>query len=297
MNDRTAIDVFEEHRPVLTGVAYRLLGRVVEAGDVVQDTWLWWAAPDREAVRDPRGDLLRTTTRLAVDRLRARREPVDGPWLPEPLATDYGTASEGADAGRAALADSVSFPVLVALGALPPLERAVFVLREAFGFPDPEVARALDRAEPAVRRLAARARDHVREHAPRHHADPAEHRALTERFLAAAVAGDLTRLLSLLTPDASLLCDGDGERTGKRDGEAPSRVIEGAEDVARFLHGAVRESVDAAMTFELRELNGATAVLVRNGGAPDTVLQLEAVAGRVPRVYVVRDPDKLLPLG
>lgn len=186
----TVTDVFEEHRPVLIGVAYRMLARIADAEDVVQEAWLRWSAASREDVREPRAFLVRIVTHLAIDRLRqlgTRREAYVGPWLPEPLVTDFGpTAPDTAE--QAVLADSVSVAVLVVLESLSPLERAVFVLREAFGFPYAEIAATLDRTEAAVRQLAGRARRHVEERKPRYDVDPAQRRDLTERFLAAAAA-------------------------------------------------------------------------------------------------------------
>lgn len=289
----TATDVFEEHRSVLLGVAYRMLGRVADAEDVVQDAWLRWAAADRGDVREPRGFLVRVTTRLAIDRLRhvqSRREAYVGPWLPEPLVTDHAAAvPDGAD--RVVLADSVSIAVLVVLESLSPLERAVFVLREAFGYPYADIAVTLDRSESAVRQLAGRARKHVGEGRPRFDVDPAEQRDLTERFLAAAADGDIERLLSLLAPDASLVGDSGGKS------KAPLRVIETADKVARFLSGAARKGIDERTTFETLELNGAVAILARYDGKPDAVFQLDVADGRVQRVYVIRNPDKLVSLG
>lgn len=188
MTTDTETDVFEEHRPVLLGVAYRMLGRVADAEDVVQEAWLRWSGAERSEVREPRAYLVRITTRLAIDRLRqvkARGETYVGPWLPEPYVTAFGDAVPDT-AERAVLADSVSLAVLVVLESLSPLERAVFVLREAFGYPYAEIAAMLDRGEAAVRQLAGRARKHVDERRPRYEVDPAQRRDLTERFLAAA---------------------------------------------------------------------------------------------------------------
>ncbi|MFD8939499.1 RNA polymerase sigma factor SigJ [Streptomyces sp. NPDC059578] len=288
----TVTEVFEEHRSVLMGVAYRMLGRVVDAEDVVQDAWLRWSGADRSEVRDPRGYLVRVTTRLAIDRLRqvqTRRESYVGPWLPEPLVTDFGSvAQDGAQ--RAVLADSVSLAVLVVLESLSPLERAVFVLREAFGYPYGEIAVTLDRTEAAVRQLANRARKHVEERRPRYDVDPDERRDLTERFLAAAAEGDLERLLSMLAPDARLVGDSGGKS------RAPLRVIESADKVARFLCGVAHKGTGGVTTFEFLEVNGGVAVLVRDDGAPDAVFQLDVADGRVQRVYLIRNPDKLISL-
>ncbi|MFE2684716.1 sigma-70 family RNA polymerase sigma factor, partial [Streptomyces mirabilis] len=199
----TATEVFEEHRPVLMGVAYRMLGRVADAEDVVQEAWLRWSGADRTEVREPRAYLVRIATRLAVDRLRqvrSRNEAYVGPWLPEPYVTDFGdTAPDTAE--RAVLADSVSLAVLVVLESLSPLERAVFVLREAFGYPYADIAAVLDRGEPAVRQLAGRARKHVEERRPRYEVDPAERPDQNQRVRAAAARGVLEGVMYLVAPD------------------------------------------------------------------------------------------------
>ncbi|MFJ8543729.1 RNA polymerase sigma-70 factor [Streptomyces sp. NPDC093586] len=294
MTTDTATDVFEEHRPVLLGVAYRMLGRLADAEDVVQEAWLRWSRADRAAVREPRGYLVRVTTRLAVDRLRqikSRGEAYVGPWLPEPYATDFGDVVPDT-AERAVLADSVSLAVLVVLESLSPLERAVFVLREAFGYPYTEIAAVLEREEAAVRQLAARARKHVDERRPRYDVDPVQRRDLTERFLAAAADGDLEGLMAVLAPDVRLVGDSGGKS------RAPLRVLESSDKVARFLVGIAQKGVPD-VGFRILELNGGPALLVLSEGKPDSVVQLDVADGRVQSVYIVRNPDKLrsLPAG
>ncbi|MER7895215.1 RNA polymerase sigma-70 factor [Streptomyces sp. NPDC096046] len=288
MTTETATDVFEAHRPVLLGVAYRMLGRVADAEDVVQEAWLRWSGAARDDVREPRGYLVRITTRLAIDRLRqikARDETYVGPWLPEPYVTDFGdTVPDTAE--RVVLADSVSLAVLVVLESLSPLERAVFVLREAFGFPYADIAAMLDRGEPAVRQLAGRARKHVGERRPRYEVDPARRRDLTERFLAAAADGDLEGLMALLAPEVRLVGDSGGTS------RAPLRVLRSADKVGRFLVGAARKGV-ADFSVRFLELNGGPAVLVLSGGRPDSVFQIDVADGRVQAVYIIRNPDKL----
>ncbi|MFF2962362.1 RNA polymerase sigma-70 factor [Streptomyces sp. NPDC057963] len=290
----TATDVFEEHRPVLTGVAYRMLGRIADAEDVVQEAWLRWSSASREDVREARAFLVRITTRLAIDRLRqaqSRREAYVGPWLPEPLVTDFGpTAPDTAE--QAVLAESVSVAVLVVLESLSPLERAVFVLREAFGFPYAEIATALDRSEAAVRQLAGRARRHVEERKPRYDVDPVHRRDLTERFLAAAAGGDIDELLALLAPDVRLVGDSGGKS------KAPLRVIESAGKVGRFLLAVTHDQVPD-LDIRFLELNGGPGLLVLSGGRPDSVFQLDVKDGLIHCVYIVRNPDKLasLPTG
>ncbi|MCX4556222.1 MULTISPECIES: RNA polymerase sigma-70 factor [Streptomyces] len=287
----TLTEVFEEHRPVLTGVAYRMLGRVADAEDVVQEAWLRWSGADRSDVREPRGYLVRVTTRLAIDRLRlaqSRKEAYVGPWLPEPYVTDFG-ATVPDTAEQAVLADSVSLAVLVVLESLSPLERAVFVLREAFGYPYADIAVTLDRSESAVRQLAGRARRHVEEKRPRYEVDPAEQRDLTERFLAAATEGDIDGLMSLLAPDVRLVGDSGGLA------QAPLRVLESADKVGRFIAGISRKGV-ADASFRFLEVNGGPALVVLSGDKPDSVLQLDVVNGRIQCVYIIRNPEKLLSL-
>nr|WP_202461637.1 RNA polymerase sigma-70 factor [Streptomyces sp. SID8374] len=283
-----ATEVFEEHRPVLTGVAYRMLGRVADAEDVVQEAWLRWSSAAQEGIRESRAFLVRITTRLAIDRLRhlkSRREAYVGPWLPEAVVTDFGpTAPDAAE--RAVLADSVSLAVLVVLESLSPLERAVFVLREAFGFPYAEIAAALDRTEPAVRQLAGRARRHVDERKPRYDVDPAERRDLTERFLAAASGGSIEQLMALLAPDVRLVSDAGGKA------KAALRVIESADKVGRFL-AAVGQEAGPEWEMRIAEFNGGPGVACFVGGKPDTFFQIEIRDGIIQCIYIVRNPDKL----
>ncbi|OIK01360.1 RNA polymerase sigma-70 factor [Streptomyces colonosanans] len=288
MTTDTASEVFEEQRSVLMGVAYRMLGRIADAEDVVQEAWLRWSRADRDTVREPRAYLVRVTTRLAVDRLRqvqARNEAYVGPWLPEPYLTDFGDTVPDA-AEQTMLADSVSLAVLVILESLSPLERAVFVLREAFGYPFAEIAATLDRSEAAVRQLAGRARRHVDERRPRYEVDPAQRRNLTERFLAASVEGDLDGLMQLLAPDVRLVGDSGGHV------RAPLRVLETADKVGRFvLAVAGRDLLDPTLRF--LEINGGPALLLLSGGKPDSAIQLDVADGRVQCVYVIRNPEKL----
>ncbi|MFF2569764.1 RNA polymerase sigma factor SigJ [Streptomyces sp. NPDC058084] len=281
-------DLFEEHRALLTGVAYRMLGRAADAEDVVQDAWLRWTADDRGDVREPRAYLVRITTRLSLDRLRqaqSRRESYVGPWLPEPIVTDFGPAVPDT-AERALLSESVSLAVLVVLESLSPLERAVFVLREAFGFPFAEIATALDRSEAAVRQLAGRARKHVDEGRPRYDVDPVQRRDLTERFLTAAASGDLEGLLALLAPDARLVGDSGGKS------KAPLRIMETADKIGRFLV-AVAEGADETFGYRFAEVNGGPALIALVGDRVDSVFQVDVRDGRIACVYVQRNPDKL----
>ena len=286
-SDAAAEATFAEHRKILLGVAYRIVGQVADAEDVVQEAWLRWSAADHEDVRDPRAFLVRVTTRLAIDRLRrrkARREEYVGEWLPEPILTSP-DAADGV-----IVAESISMAMLVVLETLTPLERAVFVLREVFGFSHAEIGEALDRSEPAARQLAKRARDHVRERRPRFQADPAARREVTERFRTAAATGDLDELMRLLAPGVDLVADGGGLV------RAPLLPVTGAEKVVRFF-GAALGRLEPGQATELVELNGGPAIVGREGDTVFAALVFDVVDGLVERIYLVGNPQKLARLG
>lgn len=289
-------ELFEQHRSVLLGVAYRVLGSATEAEDVVQDAWLRWSAADRGSVEDPRAYLVTVTTRLAIDRLRraaARRESYVGEWLPEPVSTEPDLAE------RSELAESVEFALLVVLETLSPLERAVFVLHEAFGLPFGEVAQILDRQEPAVRQLGHRAREHVRARRPRFEVDRAQRRQVTERFLLAASTGDLDGLSALLAPDVRLLSDSGGNA------RAPRRTIVGADKVSRFIHGIADEAgagaflasiglpADAPFEYVVTEVNGGPALAAFVGDRCIVLVTLLVTDGLIEEAYLVANPEKL----
>ena len=275
--------IFSEHRSLLVGVAYRLLGSVADAEDVVQEAWLRWARVDVADVRDARAYLIRTTTRLAIDRLRrlkARRESYVGPWLPEPLRTGDDVLE------RVELAESVSLALLLVLETLSPLERAVFVLHEAFGFPFAEVAAILGRNEDAVRQLAHRARAHVAKGRPRFEADHETRREVTERFVDASASGDLDGLMAVLAPGVTLVADGGGRV------RAPLRPIIGADKVARFFL-AVAQQPPPDVSVEVVTLNGAPASVVSSAGSPVAAILLDVVERRAATVYLIANPEKL----
>ncbi|MER5627650.1 RNA polymerase sigma factor SigJ [Streptosporangium sp. NPDC002544] len=293
-----AVERFEGHRDLLTGVAYRILGSVTDAEDVVQEAWLRWSGVDASQVRDDRAYLVRVVTRLSIDRLRrvrAQRESYVGPWLPELVVTPD-------VAEHAELADSVELALLVVLETLSPLERAVFVLREAFDMPYAEIGEVIGRSEATTRQLARRGREHVQEGRPRFEVNRGLRRRLTERFAAAAVTGDLEALTTLLAEDASLVSDGGGKV------KAPLRVIRGAGRVARFLSsigsetGARRfmESLGAesfpGFEVEIAEVNGGPAAVVSVSGQPITVFSLVVEDGLIRTVFLVANPEKLFRL-
>ncbi|MGH8877860.1 MAG: RNA polymerase sigma factor SigJ, partial [Stackebrandtia sp.] len=228
----TATELFEQHRRLLFSVAYRMLGSTADAEDVVQDSWLRWSGVDAGTVAEPKAYLVRIATNTALNRLksaRVRRESYVGPWLPEPILTTPDIAED------VEMADSVSMAMLVVLESLSPEERAVFVLREVFGFPHAEIATFLDRPEPTVRQLAHRARSHVQARRPRYDADREKQKQATEEFLTAAAGGDINRLMEILAPDAALWTDGGGKV------KAALRDITGAGKIARFLVAIIGE--------------------------------------------------------
>jgi RNA polymerase sigma-70 factor, ECF subfamily len=278
--DRAA--VFEEHRSLLLGIAYRMLGSVADAEDVVQDAWLRWSAADRSDIAAPRAYLVRIVTNTALNRLRsvkARRESYVGPWLPEPLVV----APEVAE--NMETAESVSMAVLVVLETLTPLERAVFVLREVFGYGYEEIAASLGRSEGSVRQLAHRAREHVQARRPRFAPGRDEQRRVTEEFLSACAGGDIDRLMSTLAPGVRLIADSGGKA------KAPRRIIEGAGKVARFLV-AVGDTA-AGMDVRFVDVNGGTAIVAFEEQKPSVAIMFKIADGRVQELYLVNNPDKL----
>jgi RNA polymerase sigma-70 factor (TIGR02957 family) len=294
---RDSARVFDEHRSLLIAVAYRILGSVTDAEDTVQEAWLRWSGVNPSDVRDPRAFLVRVTTRLAIDRLRRakiRRESYVGPWLPEPILTGRDVAEE------VALAESVSMAMLVVLETLSPLERAVFVLREAFGLRYAEIADILGRKEEAVRQLGRRARDHVQERRSRFDTDESEQRRVTERFLEATSTGDLEALMAVLSPEVTLVADGGGRAL------APRRPIWGAEKVAafllavateermaRFLRSVGSEPIVADLRVRVAPVNGGPGILVVSGDKPISALVLDVSDGVVGTIHLVANPEKL----
>lgn len=284
----SAAEVFQYYRDLLFAVAYRMLGTVADAEDTVQDAWIRWSSAPRDEVADPKAYLVRIVTNTALDRLksaRARREAYVGPWLPEPLLT----APDAAD--RAELTESVSVAMLVVLESLTPEERAVFVLREVFGFRHAEIAESLGRSEVTVRQLAHRAREHVQARRPRFEVDSSQQREVTERFLAAAMGGDIDGLMAVLAPDVVLVSDGGGKA------KAPLRPIMGAAKVARFMHsisGRPYMGIEPGdIAVETVGINGSTGLLV---SAHDQVIAAATVvvaAGQITAIQLVANPDKL----
>jgi RNA polymerase sigma-70 factor (ECF subfamily) len=281
--------MFHAYRRLLFSVAYRVLGSAADAEDAVQDAWIKWSSADRSQVADPRAYLTRIVSNLALERLRSarhRRETYVGPWLPEPILT-------GGDASEAVTdAESVSMAMLVVLETLSPLERAVFVLREVFGFSHAEIAEAVERSEAAVRQAAHRAREHVRAGRPRFAADRSRQREVTERFFSAATGGDVNALLELLSPDVTLWTDGGGKvRQALRPVVGAATVAAWFAAVGTVAYQGVRP---ADMRAELVEINGGPGMLFRG---PERVIATVTFDfgedGRITAIHNVANPDKL----
>jgi RNA polymerase sigma-70 factor, ECF subfamily len=282
----TRPEEFERLRPLLFAIAYRILGSVTEAEDAVQETWLRYRASPAPPA-SAKAFLSAVVTRISIDVLRSarvRREEYVGPWFPEPLLTDpYEDPVRSAE-----LADSVSMAALLLLERLSPLERAVFVLREVFGFGFPEVASAVGRSEAACRQLAVRARRHMDEGRPRFEAGRREREELAERFFGALAEGDIDGLRELLAADVQIIGDGGGKAP------ALARSIIGAEKVARVLASIFPWLVRIDVTLEPREVNGQPGVIFRDrDGKVLNILALDVLDGQIQTIRSVSNPDKL----
>jgi RNA polymerase sigma-70 factor (ECF subfamily) len=281
---------FERLRPLLFSIAYRILGSVSEAEDAVQETWLRYESSPTQPT-SAKAFLAAAVTRISIDVLRSarvRREKYVGQWFPEPLLTDpYQDPERSAE-----LADSVSMAALLLLERLTPLERAVFVLREVFGFGFPEVASAVGRSEAACRQLAVRARRHMDAGRPRFEADRREREKLAAQFFGALREGDVDGLRELLAADASLVGDGGGKAP------ALARSIIGAEKVARVLASIFPWLVRIEVRLEPREVNGQPGAIFRDrDGKILNTMALEVLDGQIQTIRSVQNPDKLRHLG
>ncbi|WP_052868653.1 RNA polymerase sigma-70 factor [Streptomyces niger] len=284
------VEEFEELRPLLFSIAYRILGSVSEAEDAVQETWLRFDGSATQ-VASAKAFLSATVTRISIDVLRSarvRREEYVGPWLPEPLLSDpYEDPARSAE-----LADSVSMAALLLLERLSPLERSVFVLREVFGFGFDEVAAAVGRSEAACRQLLVRARRHMQASRPRFEADRQERQELAARFFDALKDGDVGGLRNLLAADVQLVGDGGGK--------APqlAKAVSGTENVARLLVSVLPLLARIDVTFEPHEINGQPGAIFRDrDGKVLHILALEVLDGQIQTIRSVINPDKLGHLG
>jgi RNA polymerase sigma-70 factor (ECF subfamily) len=279
------IEVFNTHRPLLFGIAYRMLAQVGEAEDVVQETWLRWQKQDPAAIQFAKAWLVAATTRLCIDRLRSarhRREQYYGIWLPEPLVptveTDGGTVAE--------LADSLGLAFMLMLEALSPDERAVFLLREVFDYDYAEIAAIVGKSEVACRQIVRRAKQSLQDNPPPATPPTAHARQLVETFLAATASGDVQQVLALLSEDSKVLSDGGGRV------KAAGRPILGADHVSRFLLGIWPRFV-RRMEARTVSVNGQPGLLMLLNGIVQYAFSFDVVAGRIRAIYIICNPDKL----
>jgi len=278
-----AVTVFEAHRPRLVRLAYRMLGSVAEAEDVVQNAWLRWQGADVDGVREPAAWLTRTVTRLSLDVLksaRARRETYVGAWLPEPLVEPEVDAAEAQD--------DLTLTLMLALERLSPLERAAFLLHDVFGVGFDEVGSTLGRDPAAARQLAARARRHVQEARPRYPVDRSEGEKIARAFFEATRSGDVAALRSLLAEGVTLQSDGGGKVL------AFLNPITGVEKVLRLYAGLRRKSDPEGMVYlRAMRIDGLPGYASIDRGQVLQTTALDIQDGRIVGVYITRNPDKL----
>ena len=272
-------------RPLLFTIAYEILGSATESDDVLQESYLRWAEVDLAEVRDTKSYLAQLVTRQSLNTLRAesrRREDYIGPWLPEPLlVTDQDASAD------VVLAESVSMAMMVVLETLSPDERAVFVLREVFGFSHDEIASAVGKSAAAVRQMAHRAREHVQSRRKRFDpVDPQTSAELTTSFFAAAATGDLAGLMTMLAPDVVWTADSDGKASAAR------RPVAGAEKVAKLVMGLIRLGGPDGRV-EPAIYNSAPALVLYLGDNLEGVITVEVVDGKITNFYAMRNPEKL----
>jgi RNA polymerase sigma-70 factor (ECF subfamily) len=285
--DESLTEVFEAARPSLLGLAYRMLGTVADAEDVVQEAFLRWLAAERSTIERPAAWLTTVTTRLALDRLRSaqrRREEYVGPWVAEPVV--LGPGPEDA----AELAESLTLGFLAVLDRLAPVERAVFLLADVFAVPFDAIAEAVGKSPAACRQIASRARSRVRADGGEGvRSAPGADRRVIDELLVAVAMGDIDGVIARLAPDAVCVTDGGVLRRAAR------RPVVGAPRVARFLVNTSRKGFDgAAATFTAATINGSPGLVVRVDGEVDFAATFELTDdGRISAIWLVRSPEKL----
>lgn len=280
--DRT--ESFNQYRPLLFSIAYRMLGSVMEAEDMVQETFLRWQQVSEDEIESPKAYLTTIVTRLCIDFLRsarARREEYVGPWLPEPLVT-----GEPAAGGDMTLADSLSMAFLVLLESLNPVERAVFLLRDVFDYDYAEIARIVGKSEANCRQMARRARQYIAARRPRFNASPEQQERLLLQFLETSTNGDVPGLVELLADDITLWADGGGKA------RAALKPIRGALNVARFVVGVVR-TLPRDMVTRRVEINGQPGIIAYEGDRVIGVAVLDVGDGRIQGIGFIVNPEKL----
>src|SRR6266513_6335700 len=285
------LSVFQQHRPMLFSLAYRMLGSATEAEDILQDAYLRFQSASLSEIKSPKAYLYAMVTRLCLNQLtsaRARQEEYRGPWMPEP-ALSAGHPELTDPEARAVAYDSISMAFLVLLERLTPAERAVLLLREVFEFEYDEIAEMLDKSEAACRKLFSRAKDSIAANRPRFQVTPEEHRRLLEEFMRAARNGDLDGLKTLLADDVTFWADGGGKVRG-----AALNPVRGRADVTRFVIGVTARFTPAGAHLAVADVNGKPTLLIRHpDGTPAIVVSIEVGQGRIHNIWAVANPDKL----
>lgn len=285
-NDSDRVAEFERYRRLLFSIAYRMLGSVVDAEDILQDAFIRWQGASNIEIKSPKAFLITIVSRLCINHVesaRTRREEYVGEWLPEPLVT----GPEGQPSRIIQVDESVSMALLLVLERLTPLERAVFLLREIFEYTHAEIARMLEVTEANCRQLLRRAREHIQLARPRFKASEKEHRQVLERFQEAAATGDIDRLLSFLALDVVLHSDGGGRA------RAFPVPIYGADKVARAVIQGLRTLLALKPVQRIMEINGEPGIVSYLGGRPHSVFTLQVNHGRVEAIFIVTNPEKL----
>jgi RNA polymerase sigma-70 factor (ECF subfamily) len=282
-------EALEEHRPLLFSIAYRMLGTIMEAEDILQEAFLRCEGKPIEEVDSPRAYLSSVVTRLCIDHLRSaqvRREEYIGPWLPEPLVTDTSANPQGA----LALSESLSMAFLVVLESLNPVERAVFLLREVFEYDYATIAEMVGKSEANCRQMVSRARRHIAERRPRFDVSPTHQSQVVDRFMHTLNTGDVEGLMAVLDEDVTWWSDGGG-MVG-----VAKKPIRGAEQVARFALNLMRMAPENTIIRPM-EINGEPGFITYVDGKPHNTLSFEVVEDRIVAIRTVVNPDKLRTIG
>jgi RNA polymerase sigma-70 factor (ECF subfamily) len=276
--------LFEEYRPLLFSLAYRMLGTRSDAEDIVQDAYLRWRNASSEEIRAPKSYLTTIVARLSLDSLksaRRKRESYIGEWLPEPIVNPPGTST-------VEMAESLSLAFLHILETLTPDERVAFLLREVFDTDYAEIASTLETSEPNCRQLIARARKHIHDRRPKFKVDRARLQSVLQQFLAACQSGDPSKLLPLLSPEVVMHSDGGGK--------VPSTMnpIYGADKVSRFFAGIAKKGAAIGLSTEWVDVNGNPGALLMQGERPAMVVSIQLTeSGQIDRIFLVSNPDKI----
>ncbi|MEO0488878.1 MAG: RNA polymerase sigma-70 factor [Cyanobacteria bacterium J06659_2] len=282
------LEAFNQYRSLLFAIAYRMLGSIMDAEDMVQETFLRWQQTSDPTVRSTKAYLTTIITRLCIDRLRSarvQREQYVGPWLPEPVVTEQSTDP----ITTVELADSLTMAFLVLLERLSPLERAVFLLREAFDYDYKEIGQIVEKNTANCRQIARRARQHLADQRPRFQTSRQQQEQLTQKFMLACQKGDLHGLLNLLAEDITLWSDGGGQVV------ALLKPLQGAAKVAGFLRAIYRRNHKQGLIYdvELAQVNGQPGILYRLNGNTETVVAVDIADNRIQALYFMRNPNKM----